>query len=240
MNMMLLRPEEAGSRIARSDPRVRHVLKVLKKGIGDEVVAGMEGGRPGTARLESLDDEGAVFSFRAEGESEPLRPLALILGFPRPIQANRIVKDLVSLGVSRIVLCGTDLGEASYLQSGFYGDEGWRGAVREGASQAGNPLLPEVGTAGSLERAVASIEGLPGLRVALDNEGEGSPFARLGFDRGAGAVLAVGSERGWSARERSLLAAEGFARARLGGRILRTETASLAAVVLCLAAMGYM
>jgi len=51
-------------------------------------------------------------------------------------------------------------------------------------------------------------------------------------------VLAVGSERGWSDRERGALEAAGFLRASMGARALRTETACVAAVVLALEKIG--
>jgi RsmE family RNA methyltransferase len=54
------------------------------------------------------------------------------------------------------------------------------------------------------------------------------------------AVLAIGSERGWSDRERDLFAVSGFARLSLGTRALRTETACIAATVLAIAKMGCM
>jgi len=43
-------------------------------------------------------------------------------------------------------------------------------------------------------------------------------------------VLAVGSERGWSASERDLFRQSNFVLAHLGERPLRTETATIAAV----------
>ncbi|MCK7479781.1 MAG: hypothetical protein M0C28_22700 [Candidatus Moduliflexus flocculans] len=51
------------------------------------------------------------------GRPLPLRPVTLVLGFPRPIQVARILKDLCSLGVRRILMAATDLGEKSYAES---------------------------------------------------------------------------------------------------------------------------
>ena len=52
------------------------------------------------------------------------------------------------------------------------------------------------------------------------------------------AVLAVGPERGWSYRERGILAEHGFTPVRLGERILRTETACAAGAGLMLLQLG--
>jgi RsmE family RNA methyltransferase len=51
-------------------------------------------------------------------------------------------------------------------------------------------------------------------------------------------VLAIGSERGWSERERDLFEAAGFLRLSLGSRALRTETACVAAAILALEKIG--
>ena len=46
---------------------------------------------------------------------------------------------------------------------------------------------------------------------------------------GARVVAAIGSERGWTDRERSLLESKGFIRCGMGERIMRTETAATVA-----------
>jgi RsmE family RNA methyltransferase len=51
---------------------------------------------------------------------------------------------------------------------------------------------------------------------------------------------AIGSERGWSERERRMLEEAGYVRLGMGKRILRTETASTVATSLILGAMGYL
>jgi 16S rRNA (uracil1498-N3)-methyltransferase len=76
-----------------------------------------------------------------------------------------------------------------------------------------------------------ALSALPagGLRLILDPDGELAPGA-LTVEDGAGIVLAVGPEGGWSPADREQLRAAGFQGLRLGPRILRTETAGLAAI----------
>ena len=57
--------------------------------------------------------------------------------------------------------------------------------------------------------------------------------------KGKSVAIAVGPERGWSARERALFLDSGYKSALLGSRILRTETAAVAGVALSLSRMGY-
>ncbi len=264
--MLILEPGEPGALIPRSDRRCEHVRKILKKKAGDRLLAGIATDSPfgpapgalGEAVVESLDERGLVLGFEAfpgaGSKPEPLAPLRLILGFPRPIQANRIFKDLASLGVSEILLTGTELGEKSYLESDFFKAGEFRRPLLEGAEQAANPRLPSVSTHWSLKRCLDSLEegaaGAPeglaalagwrqGARLAL-HPGEGAPNLGALGDLAPPLTLAIGSERGWTEAEVALLEERGFRVAGLGRRILKTETAAVAAVALLLARLGRM
>ncbi len=240
--MLFLDPRDMGSPLPRSDARVRHVLKVLKKGVGDLLLAGTPDGVIGRASIESCDDSGMRFSFIPEHEAPALHPITLLLGFPRPIQARRILKDITSLGVGRIILTGTELGEKSYFQSDFFKNKEYMEALIEGAQQAANPRLPRVETAWSLARALGTL-GTDSGRWALDPYRAGSNFGSVPLNAAraeAPLVLAIGSERGWTETELELLADHGFSFARLGERVLKSETASVSAVSIALASLGYM
>jgi 16S rRNA (uracil1498-N3)-methyltransferase len=241
LNILLLEETEVGAPIPRADRRWSHVKKVLKKKPGDRLDAGIVDGKLGKAIIRSLTDKALVLDFESEREAPPLAPIRLILGFPRPIQATRILKDLTSLGVAEIRLTGTELGEKSYAQSSIFKNKDFRGPLLEGAEQAGNPRLPEVFTHWNLAACLRAIGGLTpsaehGSRIFLHPYGESE---RMGLGAGIRApfTLAVGSERGWTETEIELLRASGFAARSLGDRILKTETAALAATVIALAAL---
>jgi RsmE family RNA methyltransferase len=254
------------------------VRKILKKKAGDLVEAGKATDEPfgpapgslGQARIASLDDSGMILEYAPSGEAPALAPLRLILGFPRPIQANRIFKDLVSLGIADIELTGTELVEKSYLESSFFRSREYRAPLIEGAEQAANPRLPRIGQHWTLKRCLDTFGGSGAREVAAtgDSPGADEPDWRGGLfialhpvpgaqnlgaflsSRTTGAseewrtgraiTLAIGSERGWTPGEVGLLGEAGFTVCALGERILKTETASVAAVSLCLASMGRM
>jgi len=73
----------------------------------------------------------------------------------------------------------------------------------------------------------ASLDESSGLRLALDPEGQHAPRDLPASTR---ATLAVGPEGGLSTNDLATLKAAGFVGLRLGPRILRTETAGLAAL----------
>ncbi len=250
MNILVLEESEIGVRLHRTDRRWAHVKKVLKKQPGERIAAGIAceahgpaRGRIGEAIIRELDDSGMVLDYEAfegaAGDPPELAPLRLVLGFPRPIQAARIFKDLASLGISEILLTGTELGEKSYLQSDFFKKRDFRPRLVEGAEQAGNPRLPKVSTHWSLARCLTQLGDEPGSRRFFHPYGEARLFgAEEALDPPA--ILAVGSERGWTVRETALLEEAGFEKRSLGARILKSETAALSAVVLALAALGRM
>lgn len=251
MNILLLEKSEIGGLIPACDRRVIHIQKILKKGPGDELRAGIVNGDSGMARIVAMDERGMVLSFSAEPEppTQPLYPLVLLLGFPRPIQARRILKDLTSMGIARIILSGTELGEKSYRESKFFKNSEYHSALMEGAEQAGSPLLPRLETAWSLQKALSLLEATDTPRIAL-NPGQGAPSlsgAISGWSTESigniqngkhSAVLAVGSERGWTANELAQLKAAGFTEASLGKRILKSETACIVALAVAQAALG--
>lgn len=112
----------------------------------------------------------------------------------------------------------------------------------DAARQCGRADVPEVTLDGTLEAALGRVD--PGLpRLVLDERNGvrpmGAVLAALPA-RPGGVVLAIGPEGAHSDRERALLEASGFAGAGLGPRVLKAETAAIAAVVICQAVVGDM
>jgi len=232
--MFLFEKGEAERLLPYNDERAKHIQKVLKKKSGDSIFAGQINGLTGKALISERHD-GILLNFQAENIPDKLLNITVILGFPRPIQAGRIFKDLTCLGVSSIKLALTDLGEKSYAESNFFKNSEWNFFLREGAIQAGNPNIPEVSRYWSLKAALESLKS-ESCRVALDNEKPECGFASL--DLKDPVVLAFGSERGFSEFERNLLVKNEFILASLGKRILKTETAVLAATSIAMERLG--
>ncbi|MDF1567282.1 MAG: RsmE family RNA methyltransferase [Spirochaetaceae bacterium] len=236
MNLILFEDDELGKNLPFDDPRSIHIRQILKLDVGDEFKAGVIGGEIGIARLEDQSKTAWIWSFVPTCEPEPLHPLTLVLGCPRPPVAHRLLKDMSSIGIKELRCCTTDLNEKSYLTSKLWREGLWRQAVIDGGVQAGSTLLPEVRTSSSLD---LSLDDFPAgsTRIALDNAPDAGPFGHQ-IIAGGQAVLAVGPERGWSDRERVVLDAHGFVRLHLGTRILRTETACSLGTGLMLSRMG--
>ena len=267
MNIILFEQAEIGKPLPRRDERTLHLLKVLHKKTGDSFDAGVLGGNLGQGRIEAIKLDGSiVYSLDLRGEPPPRFPIRVAVGFPRPIQIKRLLRDLSNLGLEAIDLIGTELGEKSYRDTKLLTDGGAHAALVEGAVQARDTRLPVLSTYSDLEDWLAgrawerplpgdgmqSSESVlrprwsvytgaalyrPPILVALDNVRPEGSLALLSA-LGQSLVLAVGCERGWSDRERGDLEAAGFVRLSMGERVMRTETACVAATVLALEKIG--
>jgi len=223
--------------LSRRDPRAVHILGVLRRQVGDRFDAGLLDGPRGKGAVVSIGSDTLTLAFAWSEPPPPLAPIHLLIGLPRPQTARDILRDITSLGVAAMHFIRLEKGEASYASSSLWKTDEWRECAIHGAAQAFCTRLPEITRGRSLSDAIASLPA-DATRFALDNYESTTPLGQCDAARAKPVVLAVGSERGWSARERNLLRETGFVFAGLGPRVLRTETACVAAVTLVRAKLG--
>lgn len=160
MNICLFTQEEISKPLNADDPRAQHIIKVLHKGVGDSFYAGVIGGQAGTATITKIGSQdqdagaetastpkkggGAIhFTFTPQSDGKPLFPLHMIIGFPRPIQLKRLLRDMAALGVSSVRLCGTELGEKSYLKASLSDPAEVYKMLLDGTVQAASAHVPK-------------------------------------------------------------------------------------------------
>lgn len=237
MNLLLFEPAEAAAPLPRRDPRAVHLLDVLRRREGDTFDAGLVDGPRGKGTLVAVGAEALTLAFAWGPPPPPPDPITLLAGLPRPQTARDILRDATTLGVAAIHFVATEKGDPGYAQSSLWHAGEWRRHVRLGAEQAFDTRLPEVTHGRALADVLAALPA-GATRLALDNYESPAPLGGLAISAGAPVVVAVGSERGWSAGERERLRAGGFVFVHLGSRVLRTETACLAALTLVRAKLG--
>lgn len=239
MNLMLFDTAFESLRLEASDPRALHLRKVLRVELGALVFVGFVNADRARAEVVGLDADGSV-ALRVVGtEAVPSAlPITLLLGLPRPHTAKRILFEAASLGVRAIHFFESEQGEPSYTQSSLWKTDEWRERLRLGAEQAFSTHLPQAAMHADLQSALSILYGAE-VNVALDNyEAEGTLPGVLPAV-GANAVIALGSERGWSANERDIFRKNGWRLAHLGAQVLRAETACVAAVSVVAAQLNY-
>lgn len=256
MNICLFSSDEIGKPLDINDERGKHILKILHKKVGESFSAGVIGGKAGKATITAINindspdnkfKTGTInYTFTEESDGKPLYPLSLIIGFPRPIQLKRLMRDVASLGACSLHLTGTELGEKSYLQSTLVQKGAAYQMLLDGSVQAASTHVPELFMHQNLRESLESIKSeykdKKTLFIALDNINPKMSLVDLMKEHSdvEQVVAAIGSERGWSEKEREKLEREGFIRCGMGIRILRTETAATVASSLILASMGYL
>jgi RsmE family RNA methyltransferase len=229
VNLILLEPDEADRPLAPADPRALHLHKVLRRKVGDRFDAGIVNGPRGKGTILSIGPEGIRFQFEAAAAPQEADSIHLVVALPRPQTARKVLGAGTALGVSSIRFFKPEKGELGYASSTLWSTGEWRRHLLDGASQAFDTRIPEVLHAKSLEEAVAALPAAC-TAIALDNY---EATRRLTAEqRHAPLALAFGPERGWSAAERNLLRGAGFELAHLGTRVLRTETAVVAALAI--------
>lgn len=238
MNLILLEDPDTKCRWPADDPRTRHVRKILRAGVGGTLKVGAIEGPLGTATIVADDNDGITIEIEWGETPSPLRPLQLMVGLPRPQAARRILRESVSIGVARIDFFRSDRGETSYASSQLWQTDEWQRRLREAAEVAATTRLPVIAHHHNLLTCLTALPESNAARIALDLQTTTQALgtANIGQD---GAVLVIGSERGWSDDEREHLRRHAFAVAHLGSRIMRTDTACLAAASIVSARAGW-
>lgn len=242
MNLILFTAEEAGGTLPRTDPRAVHLLSVLRRGVGEIFDAGLINGPRGKGRLEAVEPDRLHLSFRWDLPLAPLEPLVLLFGLPRPQTARDLLREATTLGATALHFVTTERCDANYAASSLWSTGEWRRHCLQGAEQAFDTRIPEVSWSQSLESTLGSLPS-GGVRVGLDNyEASGALGAceEIRNRKAQPVTMALGPERGWGERDRALLRSEGFLLAHLGTRVLRSETAMVAAVSILRAVRGQM
>jgi RsmE family RNA methyltransferase len=238
LNIIIFDQAEIERPLARSDPRATHLLDVLRRREGDTFDAGLIDGPRGKGTVVAIGAEALTLSFAWGAPPPPLDPITLIVGLPRPQTARKILQEATALGVAAMHFVVTEKSEASYAHSTLWSSDEWRRQLIAGAEQAFDTRLPQITWTRSLAEVVAALPPTAS-RLALDHYEAATALSQCHLigdiapsASAADAVLAFGPERGWSARDRAVLRANGFSLVHLGARVLRTETAVVAAVAL--------
>ena len=231
MNRLLFEPEEKqGSQVILRDHRLVHLQKVLKVSVGSVLKTGEIDGPLSTGKVVELSAEQVTLTIE-EGPL-PSRPSRdLILAVPRPKVLNRLLPQIAALGVDRLVLCNASKVEKNYFDTHVLEEAHLRKQLVEGLVQCGDTRLPEVRVRTQL-RHFLEDELSDLIRDAdawlLDPSGDQS-LASSALTR-TRSVLAIGPEGGWLPSEQEAFLQAGFQLRGLGSRVLRSDTAVIAAL----------
>ncbi len=230
-------PLSAGQSLALTEAQAHYLFAVLRGGVGMQVLVfnGQDG--EWLAEVEALSKRGGALRCVVQTRAQAaVADLWLLFAPVKKARTDFIIEKAVELGVARIVPVQTEFTNAERMRA-----DKSRAHVREAAEQCGATHLPEVADLQPLAKLLGTWD--PMRRILWGDESAAGPSSALtglfgALTPGPWAVL-IGPEGGFSAAERSRLQGLPFVvPIALGPRILRAETAALAALVLWQAHLG--
>jgi 16S rRNA (uracil1498-N3)-methyltransferase len=208
-----------------------HIARVLRLEPGHPLRLFNGDGREYAAELVSIAKRSVtahVLALADAPDRESALRITLAQGIARGDKMDFILQKATELGVARIVPLITERTEVKLdAERATRRFAHWSAVIVSACEQCGRNRLPSLGEPVKLIDWAARLDESAGLRLTLDPHGELRIADLHAVTR---ATLAIGPEGGLSDDDRSALAQSGFRGLRLGPRILRTETAGLAAL----------
>jgi 16S rRNA (uracil1498-N3)-methyltransferase len=238
-----------GSWVELPPETASHLARVLRARSGDELILFNGDGREFNGSIETVRGSRVSASV---GDGRPVdreSPLAITLVqcVPRGDRMDFIVQKATELGVARIVPV---LSQRSVVRLDKSQAESkavhWRAVAVSACEQCGRNRLPTIEAAQPLLNYLGESSAGAGLRLVLEPESAPQMGTLAPGPGGAadaamtGAEIAIGPEGGFASEELEAFRVAGFTQVGLGPRVLRAETAAIAAVVWLQARLGDM
>jgi 16S rRNA (uracil1498-N3)-methyltransferase len=214
-------------RVLRAQPGVEADVVAGGKVFHAVVASITDGGQGGTAEVR--------FNLIAEVESEPGMPVTLVMSIFKFDHMEWAIEKVTELGVASIVPVIARRTEKHLALAATKRAERWRRIVHEAAQQSRRSDVPVIHDPVKLSDCVKAQTNTKRLVLA---EQERSTTLRGALQEAIAASgaempeleLAIGPEGGWATEEEALFDANGWQAVSLGPRILRAETAAIAAL----------
>lgn len=227
--------ESDGKTATLKGDQALHLAKVLRTEPGQifDVVAN---GFLHRAEVTLVSDREVVFTLHEELETDAALPVHLLMAVFKFDHMEWGIEKATELGAARITPVLARRTEKHLALASAKRVDRWRRIVREAAQQSRRSDVPAMDDPVPLKAALEIVAAEKKLLLA-ETEQENSLRAALA--EGARSVaLAIGPEGGWTPEEMKLFEVAGWKSVTLGPRILRAETAAIAALAVCSATLS--
>lgn len=229
----------AGERVSLEGNAANHIARVLRARVGDALMLFDGRGGEYDARIAELRGATVIAAVGAHHtvERESKLEITLLQGIARGDRMDTIIQKATELGVTRIVPVTTERSVVKLIRETAHRKHAhWRAIAVAACEQCGRNRLPEIAQPESLADTVRASTLSTQSRLML------APGAAITLAAAAAKsislALLIGPEGGLSAIEIEIAERAGFVACRVGPRILRTETASVAAIAALQAIAG--
>lgn len=242
MHRFLVPPgAQPGQAVALSPQEAAHAVRVLRLSPGEPVELSDGAGALWSGRIERADREGvAVRVLEALADNEPPVEVHLFQGLPKADKLELVAQKATELGAARLIPVRM---ERTVVKLSGQDGEKRQGRLQricqEAAKQCGRGRVLQVEAPAGWAQALEEMRRLPLMLMPWEEaSGAGLRAVRAAHPEAARIGVLIGPEGGISPREAQEAMAAGALSVTLGPRILRTETAALAALSLILYAWG--
>ncbi|CAJ0701280.1 Ribosomal RNA small subunit methyltransferase E [Ralstonia edaphis] len=227
------------------DESVTRHIHVLRLAAGDDVCLFDGSGHEFRARLDAINKRDATASLAdaTQPDTEARYAITLAQGIAGGDKMDWLIEKAVELGVNAVAPLQTERGVVRLSgERAAKRVQHWQALVQAACEQCGRARVPVVAPVATLREWLAAAKSTDAPRVLLSPRGTQSltqwAVQSCTHIEGNGIVLLIGPEGGLSPDEEALAEAAGFLPLTLGRRILRTESAALAAVSALHAVLG--
>ena len=218
----------------------RHIAGALRMAVGESLTLCDGNGTDYAATITAIGKDAVTVSVdnAAPNATEPSLAVTLYMGMPKGDKLEFVIQKAVELGVTKVVPVVT---ARSIVR--VSGKDAEKKQVRlqriaaEAAGQCGRGIIPTVYAPIDFKTALARLKE---ERVLLCYEGGGAPIGTLVTPDDTAVSLVIGPEGGFAPEEVEAIKTLGGQIATLGPRILRCETAPLAALAVLMEKSGNM
>jgi 16S rRNA (uracil1498-N3)-methyltransferase len=236
----------SGSIVELARDSASHLAKVLRARVGDELTLFNGQGGEFAAVIDAVRGSRvsvAVGASRSTDRESPLR-ITLIQCVPRGDRMDFVVQKATELGVARIipVLSQRSVVKLDAAQAASKLLH-WQAVAISACEQCGRNRLPQIDTAEPLLNYLGAlpVRAADALRLVLEPDETEAPAKDSSLGSPIGAVeFGIGPEGGFAPAELEALGLCGFTPITLGPRVLRTETAAIAGLVMLQTRFGDM
>ena len=227
-----------GDRIYIGGADYNHLKNVLRMRIGDTFLASCAGNSH-LCRLEKFENDSAVCKIIGENYNNTELPIKIYLfqGLPKSDKMEFIIQKAVELGVYKVIPtemehCVVKLDDKKKTAK----QTRWQAISESAAKQSKRNIIPEVASCLSYKQALEFAQTLDLLLVPYESA-DGMAATKEALRKiksGMSVGIIIGAEGGFSQAEIEAAKNIGGEIISLGKRILRTETAAVTALSMCM------
>lgn len=227
-----------GSTVTVEGDEAHHAVVVRRLRVGEQVTLADGTGSVVVGEVSATTKRAFDVTVTAVREvAEPTPAVTVVQALPKGERGELAVEVLTEIGASRIVPWAAARSVAVWKgERAAKSHAKWQSTAREAAKQARrawHPVVPPLATTAEVAGLVRSAD----LAVVLHEEAA-EPLGAIAVPDVGDILVVVGPEGGLTEEEVGLFAAEGAVAVRLGGEVLRTSTAGVAAVAALLSRTG--